>query len=890
MLSKTLIRFAALVLVPALLVDPGFAAVAPSKNGSWHHFSKIVPGTIFVEQALEERGIPYLASEARVQKSQTAEGAQLSIRREAIPRNTRFKWARRVVNSSDGRVLGMVTALLLAPTLAELGRSATFESVMEIPGQMGIVVILAAVMGVAAIMLLIRHSLGKGSTDASHVTTRLSKAVYHFLAHPGSFYGVIAGTTVISEIINFYIYLHAPPSQDPHTFLAKQIFMLTIGIIFIVRILHFLLSSIWMIWMKPQPPPAPLTGQESDLPFVTVQIPIRNEPFDIVKMTLDSALAIDYPRDRIEIQVIDNSDRPDQYARAKAYAEAHGAIFIHRDGTEGFKAGNLNLGMRTARGSHFLVLDADSTVELAVLLKAMPEFRNNPLLGYVQLCITTTNESYNGITKIVAMGMRGYHRLYETLMNDQGFVKFDGHNGIITREALETIGGWQKEVSEDLATALKIRMAGYQSKYVPYVVTGEEAPTTFHELMKQQRKWSFGTTKILFEQAGTILRSKALSWFEKADILLQMAGYLTTALGFVLIFAYIQFPVMGAVIILVSPYVPLIIANWRHKRDLVGQFAFTTMVFSALMPTLFVGVFNYFIGRKEGFRITTKGGATNLGFFTLIRRNAFAFGSAILFFAFLPMVYPDIPGYIQQLPPSTIVMLSVLIAPVRLNYSKLLGGDARLVHAGWRNFRRLIRRVAFAVLLLAVSFGPFRSRPPSGPDEAGAKGHPIEFAVPDHSRNLVSIENAGWPRGYVNFRQHEKAVYWDMKKPVELKRGQVLRIEYSLKGSDVVGVQLVGVGQSDNDKGDMTVMVHAGHQQSFYVVVGSDLMMRRIAFQIGPNAGGPFGGSMDAGIGVRYVEIAPPQVSMPSSTSGGLFGRLTPFFRRHSGQRLVRAA
>ncbi len=267
---------------------------------------------------------------------------------------------------------------------------------------------------------------------------------------------------------------------------------------------------------------------EKDLPFITVQIPIKNENFDILKITIDSALALEYPKSKIEFQIIDNSTETNaqNYIRTKEYAEKNNIIFIHRDGSEGWKAKNLNIGLQSAKGEYFLILDTDSTVPSGALLDSIPEFFQEKKLGFVQFKLTTTNSDYNDITKVVDFN--------QTLETEQqkvrykyGFTTFLGRNGIWAKRALEKIGGWEETTSEDLATAINSRLAGYEGKSLSYVVSGEFAPENIHEFYKQRRKWAFGTTLLLFKKAKGIILSKNFSFGEKFDLMLRLTTFIS---------------------------------------------------------------------------------------------------------------------------------------------------------------------------------------------------------------------------------------------------------------------------------------------------------------------------------------------------------------------------
>jgi cellulose synthase/poly-beta-1,6-N-acetylglucosamine synthase-like glycosyltransferase len=622
-----------------------------------------------------------LTTEGRFQEIYREAQRQLG-RAQAEPKTRRELWTRLLMWVPFSAAVGFALLAGAKDVSAQViqqpkaWQEAVLYTVEALPPQTLTLLAIVVVIVLMAAAFGLRHWLGKHALPQGEGTA-LSRWWTHFVAEKGHFYLAVLIATAIVEGLNVFAYLTQTPDYVTHVFRIKQIGLLVVGIVYVAKVVQLVLSAVWMVSIRPASGPTPYQMSDTDIPRVTVQIAIRSEPFDVVKMTIDSALALRYPVDHLEIQVIDNSDREDQYAQVRAYAESHDVVFIHRDGTEGFKAGNLNIGIEKANGDYFLILDADSVVEPETLLKVMPEFKLNPRLGYAQMRIFITNANENALTKVFSLGSRTNYRLYD-LVNEQGFVKFDGHNGILSRKALAAIGNWPYEVSEDLAASIRLRIAGYEGKYISYVTTGEEAPRTFPELMKQQRKWAFGTTKLLLQEFKTIVTSPAFRWYEKVDLLFKMGDFSLTAFGVVLIFAYIQFPFTGALIILSGPYIPILIAN-RHlpALSLARDFFRATLIYSALLPTIFIGVAKSVLRHKEGFRITFKGAARQRPLADVLRANTLGLFVAGLFYTFLPRVYPDLPAYFEQIPPSVIATLSIAFGPLLFNYGKPYLGQER---------------------------------------------------------------------------------------------------------------------------------------------------------------------------------------------------------------------
>ena len=452
---------------------------------------------------------------------------------------------------------------------------------------------------------------------------------------------------------------------------------------------------------------------QSVLPRVTVQVPTRNEPFEVVKMTLESAMSLEYPAEQLEIQVIDNSDKylrdldgqtdlakPNMnYWRLKEFVESlsnKGLIFIHREGTEGYKAGNLNLGMNTAKGEYFLILDVDSTIPKHALLDGLPEFENGTKLGFIQFAMETTNAKVNLLTKAIAMSANVF-RAHGLVKSRYGFTHFYGHNGIWKREILEKIGRWQLSVSEDLDTSIEIRLRGYHGKYCPYIVTGEWAPTSFVEFQKQLRKWAFGSTQILFRKSVKILRSQEFNWHEKIDVFLHLSQYLINAGLLLFIFATFFIPasvslLAGIVACYITPLVPFWVqifqetvrGNKQEALQIISRIPFLTMLYSAAIPTMILGTLSSLFGRQEGFRITFKGEQTNPTLEQIIKGNVFGLFIGIAYFLFYGLSLP-LNSYLPYV--HFIIMISILVGPFKYSFLDSSASHNSVVFGGGNIFK-----------------------------------------------------------------------------------------------------------------------------------------------------------------------------------------------------------
>jgi cellulose synthase/poly-beta-1,6-N-acetylglucosamine synthase-like glycosyltransferase len=465
---------------------------------------------------------------------------------------------------------------------------------------------------------------------------------------------------------------------------STQLLWLTIGTALVFRLLQVICAFAWSLLTKPAPLPPPWAVDRADLPFVTVQIPLRNEELEVVaRYSIASAFALRYPPDRLEIQVIDNSDSPERYLPIQQHLEAEAArqpegkrvavVFLHRDGTVGFKARNLNLGVVAARGSFFLILDADSSVPPDTLLSVLPYFQD-PTLGYVQLELEAQNEHTNFITRGVAMQYRS-RALQMRVKDSQGYVGFEGHNGVVRRQALEAANGWSEELSEDLATSIRIFLAGFRGRWVP-LPTGELAPDRLPEMMKQRWRWTLGTNRIMWRESGRILASSRLRWFEKLDLILFMASL--SIEGLAVIFAYLPYSPVSILVLLGLAFLPTLIAEQFAFRRALARHLSAMIIFSAVLPTLCQATLLSFSKGPHRFVVTAKGTVKPLGLADLLRVHAFGLCAAALFFAIVVLWMGSPASLLTHYLGGTIMMSSALIAPFVLNYSKRLLGLRRI--------------------------------------------------------------------------------------------------------------------------------------------------------------------------------------------------------------------
>ncbi len=193
----------------------------------------------------------------------------------------------------------------------------------------------------------------------------------------------------------------------------------------------------------------PVIKDDFVFPKVTVQIPCRNEPFEVVlENALSHAMKMDYPKELIQIQVIDNSD-PGKYEELEEYCNNNGIDFIHRDGTEGFKSRNLNIGLKTATGDYVLVLDADNRVDEDFLKMMAFEIKQDEKISAVFADIDLWNQKENLYTDAMGTLKNNVNPLLST-MDRHGMNLFNGFGVLLDKAKMEEVGNWAEDsIGED---------------------------------------------------------------------------------------------------------------------------------------------------------------------------------------------------------------------------------------------------------------------------------------------------------------------------------------------------------------------------------------------------------------------------------------------------------
>ncbi len=330
------------------------------------------------------------------------------------------------------------------------------------------------------------------------------------------------------------------------------------------------LHRLWMVrsfrWAGGAPAGPPVDGEE---PTVTVQLPVYNER-TVARRLVRAAGALRYPRERLEIQVLDDStdetrDLVDAEV-ARLVAAGVDARVLRRDDRTGFKAGALRAGMRTARGELLCVFDADFTPP-PYFLERLVGFFGDERVGMVQARWGHENREESLLTRAQSTLLDGHFVVEHKVRADAGlFFNFNGTAGIWRRRAIEDAGGWQHDtLTEDLDLSYRAQLRGWRFVYAPQVVAPAEVPPTIGAFKSQQHRWAKGSVQV-FRKLGRPILGAREPWRVKLEAL----AHLTGNVGYPLV-------------LLIALLLPLVATTQERLPQWVHLAAFTVCTLSVVV-------------------------------------------------------------------------------------------------------------------------------------------------------------------------------------------------------------------------------------------------------------------------------------------------------------------
>jgi cellulose synthase/poly-beta-1,6-N-acetylglucosamine synthase-like glycosyltransferase len=310
-------------------------------------------------------------------------------------------------------------------------------------------------------------------------------------------------------------------------------------------------------WNEP-----PARFAEGQLPFVTIQLPIYNEQF-VIDRLIDACCRLNYPRDRFEIQVLDDSTDEttevaqqivERYATGFPGMEPQPIVYIHRTNRHGFKAGALDAGLKVARGEFVAIFDADFVPPGEWVMQVIHHFAESNI-GMVQTRWTHLKRDYSFLTQVEAIMLDGHFVLEHGGRSRAGvFFNFNGTAGMWRRETIGSAGGWQHDtLTEDTDLSYRAQMVGWQFKYLQDVECPAELPIEMTAFKTQQARWAKGLIQTGKKILPRVMKSD-VPWHTKLE-----AWYHLTA--------NISYPLMIILSVLLMP--AMIIRSWQGMLQML---------------------------------------------------------------------------------------------------------------------------------------------------------------------------------------------------------------------------------------------------------------------------------------------------------------------------------
>lgn len=367
----------------------------------------------------------------------------------------------------------------------------------------------------------------------------------------------------------------------------------------------------------------------AELPVVTVQLPLYNEKY-VARRLIDAVCKFDYPKDKMEIQVLDDSDDDtidlirsivDEY-RFKGFDIIH----IQRTDRSGFKAGALKAGLKSSKGKFVAILDADF-VPPAHFLKHLIKYFNDPKIGFVQCKWGHINEDFSTLTSAQAVSL-DLHFLVEQKAKSftHFFMNFNGTAGVWRKSCIDDAGGWHTTtLVEDMDLSYRAHMRGWKSLFLEDIVVDAELPVQMNATKRQQFRWAKGSMQVALKLLTDLLVSRKVPADTKLQSFIHMTRHLVNPL---FLTQFLIFPMLLAMdfklyteswtpFLVIATYVALgpggylavINRTWKHqRRKKAWQFFFLNFLAAGLTVNNTVGVFDAVLGKKNEFLRTPKFG------------------------------------------------------------------------------------------------------------------------------------------------------------------------------------------------------------------------------------------------------------------------------------------
>jgi cellulose synthase/poly-beta-1,6-N-acetylglucosamine synthase-like glycosyltransferase len=320
---------------------------------------------------------------------------------------------------------------------------------------------------------------------------------------------------------------------------------LYLAILSVLAIYGFHRAQLLYLYWRHRSHAPKLMSKFEELPIVTIQLPMFNEMY-VAERLIESIAGIDYPKEKLEIQVLDDStDETQTIAKNKVeelIERGYDAVYVHRTDRTGYKAGALENGLHVAKGEFLMVFDADFMPTRSIVLDLIHHF-TDPKVGMVQARWGHLNRDYSMLTRVQSMMLDGHFVVEHIARNRSGrFFNFNGTAGIWRKATIADAGGWQHDtLTEDMDLSFRAQLKGWRFVYVPDALAPAELPCEMNSFKSQQFRWAKGSAQTAKKLIPTILRAD-IPWKVKLEVIFHLTD--NFAYLFLLALALLQLPNM----------------------------------------------------------------------------------------------------------------------------------------------------------------------------------------------------------------------------------------------------------------------------------------------------------------------------------------------------------
>lgn len=290
----------------------------------------------------------------------------------------------------------------------------------------------------------------------------------------------------------------------------------TISLLFIFLFSLGQLNLVWF-YLRSKKKPATQIKATEEFPLVTIQLPVYNERY-VAERLIRCIADLDYPKDRFEIQVLDDSTDDTVEIIKKTIQSVNSDLdiqHIRRSSRDGFKAGALKYGTALAKGEFIAIFDADFMPRPEFLKQTLPHF-SDPEIGVVQTRWGHLNRDYGILTKLQAFGLDAHFSIEQAGRSAAGsFINFNGTAGVWRKKCIEEAGGWSADtLTEDLDLSYRAQLKGWKFKFLEEVASPAELPVIMPAVKSQQYRWNKGAAETARKNIRNVF-SSPLGWLNK---------------------------------------------------------------------------------------------------------------------------------------------------------------------------------------------------------------------------------------------------------------------------------------------------------------------------------------------------------------------------------------